>query len=335
MSAVSNSKNNKGAAAIVETQPQQWKKARVRPLPAMKISTFQKLKLQPSDHIYTNMFGQYIVPNNHGCPPPCPGGEEAVLAALREGQVFEGDSVIPFVRQNLNKGGLVTAGTYIGDSLPAFASNASFILGFEPVASYYKYAVANVKLNGISNVVLLDNSALSSKTTEEVFMDVWETINTSWTLGGRAMIVAEGKVNEKSSVVSVKAISLDDAIKKHSSRIPEDVKFSVLHLDVEGHELEALQGAVTFLRTHRPIVVLERLNNSWPVAEPFSAKSNNVRHCNTSDVVATFLSDKLGLGYSCVPAPLGQENVLFTRNAFGNSAVKQCMPCHDLFYVFF
>jgi hypothetical protein len=57
--------------------------------------------------------------------------------------------------------------------------------------------------------------------------------------------------------MTVKIVAIDEVI-------PADRKISVLHLDVEGYEQQALTGALATIRRNRPFLILETMpSDEW------------------------------------------------------------------------
>jgi hypothetical protein len=60
--------------------------------------------------------------------------------------------------------------------------------------------------------------------------------------------------NNNNDLIKIKTMRLDDIINKHS-----DV--GLIKIDVEGHELKVLEGAVEILKKQRPFIMIEVLAN--------------------------------------------------------------------------
>ena len=90
---------------------------------------------KPTDIICKNKYGTYIIPASHNRP---------VTYELKRGSIYE-PLTIEFILKNFNNQSIVTAGTYIGDFLPAF-KNVNNVYAFEPVEENYIYANINKKL---------------------------------------------------------------------------------------------------------------------------------------------------------------------------------------------
>lgn len=183
-----------------------------------------------------NEYGSYLVPKGLEGRP----ASKAVLS----GKVYEPDT-IAFMRTHAGDGDVIHAGTFFGDFLPglssAMASNAK-VWAFEPNPGNFQAAEETVRMNKLNNVELT-NAALSNRD-ETVLFKTRDADGNS--LGGVSHFVTE----DGDGVEAVQAVMLDYAV-------PRDRKISILQLDVEGHEKQALRGAYHLVHRWQPILILE------------------------------------------------------------------------------
>lgn len=200
--------------------------------------------------IPANQYGQYCLPDGVEKRPAA----KAVLA----GDVFEPDT-IAFMRKHAGDGDIIHAGTFFGDFLPGLSSGMApdrKIWAFEPNPGNFAAAQATVDLNKLNNVELR-NAALSNQDGELLF----KTHGSSGTpLGGLSRIA----VQAGPGVHPVQALMLDYVV-------PLSRKVSVLQLDVEGHEKQALRGAYHIINTWKPILILEYFSQAQWIARTFRA----------------------------------------------------------------
>ncbi len=142
------------------------------------------------------------------------------------------------------KGEILHAGAFFGDMLPSFsrACPQHSVICFEPVLENYILARLCVKTNNLENVILY-NAALSDKS-HNVCMSTRDT-ETGVHRGGSSFISDSGDL--------VPTLSIDQFDFKN---------LICIQLDVEGHELQALQGARKTIAQHNPIVLIEDNNKS-------------------------------------------------------------------------
>jgi len=76
-------------------------------------------------------------------------------------------------------------------------------------------------------------------------------------LGGGSQLMAEGDTSDQRQFVDVDILALDDVV-------PADRQVSVIQLDVEQFEQQALAGAMRTIQRCRPILILENLpDENW------------------------------------------------------------------------
>ena len=189
-----------------------------------------------SGTVAENRFGKYMVP---------PGVEQRPAArAVLDGRVYE-LRTIEFMRANAADGDIIHAGTFFGDFLPALSTAmapGARIWAFEPNPGSCAAARATIALNQLENVTLT-NAALSDRSDSLHF----RTHSTEGVpQGGISKVV--GKPGP--GVIEVAAAMLDYAV-------PLDRKVTILQLDVEGQEIEAMLGAFHMIHRWTPILILE------------------------------------------------------------------------------
>lgn len=137
----------------------------------------------------------------------------------------------------------VHAGTFFGDMIPNFSKFCgSTLYAFEPVLENYVMAKQCVDKNDIRNVVIF-NSALSDKQGTARFKTISDE---GYHMGGWSHIVQGDMDPNRSQVVTT--LRIDDI---------QMEELSVVHLDLEGHEKEALYGAINTITRDEPILILE------------------------------------------------------------------------------
>lgn len=141
-----------------------------------------------------------------------------------------------------NSAVILDIGANIGNHTLYWAGlcNAKTVYAFEPVKSTFEILSKNVELNKLENNVKLFNLALSDEKTAGCINGYHET-----NIGG----------------VSVrKATSGDLAFERLDNITIEDEKIDLVKIDVEGHELFVLKGALATLEKYRPAVFIETGN---------------------------------------------------------------------------
>lgn len=221
-----------------------------------------------------NQFGKYCIPSIFK------GRGEA--KALIEGDVWERET-LNFLRQHAGNGDVVHAGTFFGDMLPGLSTaccEQGMVWAFEPNDISYKASRMTLEINHITNVIL-SSKALGEQ--EEVANMLVRNAD-GHNLGGRCRI--ESDINHPAQLTDqVKVAALDQIIPTHRS-------VSMIHLDVEGYELQALKGALTLIRKDRPMLVLETVPRQ-PWFEEVILKELDYRVLRKVDGNTVFISDRL------------------------------------------
>lgn len=197
-------------------------------------------------HTAVNRFGIYAVDMATKHRP--------ATQMILKGQVHE-PLTVEFIVNRCGSGDVVQAGVFFGDFLPPLAAGmpkSSLIWAFEPNPRSYFLAGRTIALNGLTNV-RLRNAALSDKAGD---FDLVVEDDVGKPLGGLSHLAGYGNIEGGVSGKSVKTevVKLDDAV-------PEHRFVSIIQLDVEGHELQALSGARRMIEKNRPILILENVSD--------------------------------------------------------------------------
>jgi FkbM family methyltransferase len=178
------------------------------------------------------------------------------------GDVWEPDT-IEFMVKNAGQGDIVHAGAYFGDFLPALSQacvDGAKLWAFEPNPENYRCALITIEINNLKNVEIMNaglgvyRSRFSMKIADE----------SGRALGGASHMVGRSKKNNLEQIVEVDIYKLDDVV-------PLERQVSILQLDVEGFEKQALTGAMETIRRCKPILILELLpDNNWLSENIFS-----------------------------------------------------------------
>ncbi|RJE82227.1 FkbM family methyltransferase [Paracoccus onubensis] len=181
---------------------------------------------------------------------PVRGGHRPAVRCCLAGNYYE-----PFSHVNFKKildyrknGSAIHAGTFFGDMLHTYSRSARMVYAFEPVLENYVLAKQNAERLGLRNVVLV-NAALSR---ENGIMSLSTHDAEGGFLGG-----ASGFHNENIGRCELVPTFRIDDFKT------EDI--CLIQLDVEGHELSALEGAANTITRHSPVILIEdNLKNCGP-----------------------------------------------------------------------
>lgn len=191
-----------------------------------------------------NKYGGYCVPTSSRQRP--------AASVILSNDVYEPET-INFMRANGGNGDIVHAGTYFGDFLPALSTgctNGQTIWAFEPSLENYRCAKLTLDINAIENVELV-HAGLGSKRGK---LKIITTDSEGVSLGGGCQIVLDEETDSQ-KFERTDIVTLDETI-------GVDREISIVQLDVEGFEKEALMGALKTIRRCKPILILEVLPHS-------------------------------------------------------------------------
>ncbi len=184
-----------------------------------------------------NLHGRYAVPAESQHRP-------ASQCVLR-GEVWEPDTIRAIVAL-AGENDIVHAGAFFGDMLPPLsnlkAPNA-LVWAFEPSPVNHAAAEATVRMNGLTHVRLFH--AGLGPVDGELPLRTHNELGKS--LGGSSSFV---RGESDPNAVRVPVVALDDLIAHRP--------IGVIHLDVEGFEQPALEGALEIVVAQRPAIILER-----------------------------------------------------------------------------
>ncbi len=194
-----------------------------------------------------NKYGGYCIPlSSHHRP---------AAQRILSGKVYE-EETITFVTTHCQGGDVIHAGTFFGDFLPAISKSlapSAKLWAFEANPENYLCAFITKIINKLDNVEI-KNAGLG-QSNGSALMKVKDSSGRA--LGGSSQIISENNVDKNKDLKEVKIVPIDETI-------PSDRIISILQLDVEGYEKEALTGALKTIDRCQPIIVLENLpDEDW------------------------------------------------------------------------
>ena len=194
-----------------------------------------------------NQYGSYFVPDEFA--------NRVVPSVLLKREVYE-PKTIEFIRNNCGNGDIVTAGAFIGDFLPALhgalAADAK-IWTFEANPVCIFACRRTMDINQLRRVVLIEKALGAAK--ETLVMRVYD-------FAKKEAAAAQSRIVR--NMTSKRDGFIDVAVERLDDLVPADRPVSILHLDVEGFEREAVKGATSLINRHRPILILEKNYDASP-----------------------------------------------------------------------
>jgi FkbM family methyltransferase len=187
-----------------------------------------------------NKYGGYFTPLSSQRNP--------AVQKIFSAKVFEPETV-KFMIKNCGTGDIIHAGTFFGDFLPGISnalSKESKVWAFEPNIENFRCAQITCLINNLKNVNLHNVGLGAHKSTVKMLVETESGIG----LGGMSKIINETK---KGRTIDVEINLIDETV-------PKDRQVSIIQLDVEGYEKEALSGALETINRCKPIIILEDNN---------------------------------------------------------------------------
>ena len=176
--------------------------------------------------IATNKWGTYSIPDSVSYTYPA--------KTIIEGGVHE-DVTIEYLR-SIGKT-IIHSGGGFGDFLPALR-DCDKVFVFEPNQLMYQSLCETIRLNSLTNIEI-SPKAIGN---HDGFAFLKTVDQNGLEMGPRSEVAKSGD--------KVEMVKLD-------SIIPKDCEISVIHLDLEGYEFEALRGASEIINRDKPIIILE------------------------------------------------------------------------------
>ncbi len=117
------------------------------------------------------------------------------------------------------------------------------VYAFEPVPSNAAYVRKNALANRFAQVQIFEQAVSNRAGKGELSLAAYS--------GGAALSTADTPP-DMVGTCEVDLVTIDELVKRHGFKRPTFVK-----IDVEGAELEVLEGMTTVARQHRPVILLE------------------------------------------------------------------------------
>jgi FkbM family methyltransferase len=198
-----------------------------------------------------------VARNEHGvyCVPRSSRNKHEAQRILQS-RVWEPET-IDLLRGVDPNGDIVHAGTFFGDFLPALARsrrNGALVWGFEPNRESFRCAQITTLLNDLPNVVLT-HAALAAEGGASALLATSDRVGVA--AGGGSRVLGDPSRASGVETEAVDLVSIDEVI-------GSDRSVASIQLDVEGHEQQALTGAMLTIRRCRPLILVERVpSEDW------------------------------------------------------------------------
>lgn len=183
-----------------------------------------QLKVFESDYI-----GQQII--QHGC------FERLTLDAISD------------LLSLIKPGCSLDIGANLGNHSVIIAQFSELLYAFEPNPVVYELLVSNLNINGFSNSEAFKIGLSNVSETSKLYLDDASNL-------GMASLQSDTNQTPGSSVGSVQLVRGDDFVsEKLRGSHPKKIDF--IKMDIEGHEVEAIQGLAKTIKENKPLIFME------------------------------------------------------------------------------
>ncbi len=211
---------------------------------------------------------------------------------------------VRFIRSYLRTGDTaVDVGAQIGYLTLVMATAAdrtTAVISFEPESSNIARFNANMELNGVTNVTLIEKAVSEHEGMLKLYLSADENAGTHST------VFVEGNVSER--FVEIPATTLDAAI----GALGQD-HVDLVKIDVEGGEIDVIKGAERVLEHHRPVVIAE-LSDALQRARGSSCQAFK-EYMKDYGYEAFTIADSGALVPSALDAAHPMDNVVFVPDS--------------------
>lgn len=132
-------------------------------------------------------------------------------------------------------------GANIGNHTLSFARHADRVYSFEPIPDIFSVLNQNIHQNNLSNVTAINCALSDSQGNADIFI-IADNVGAS---------SLEQRTSETNTITVSKKCG-DDVIRELALD-----KLDLIKIDVEGHEIFALQGLMESIKKFQPIIVME------------------------------------------------------------------------------
>ncbi|TXJ40018.1 FkbM family methyltransferase [Brachyspira aalborgi] len=183
------------------------------------------------------------------------------------------------IKEKFNNSIVIDGGAFIGDTAIMFYEKYNFktIYSFEPTKNSYDIFNNSINKYKLNDRIKLFKYALSDKNEKQVIEGEYSD----------ASILMLNKLNQNKE--EIETIRLDDFFANETDNI------SLIKLDIEGYEEQALFGAEKIIKKFKPVLLISRYQDHVALGQMFRLKKQ---------------IENLDLGYKILFRQLEIENVL-------------------------
>ena len=211
---------------------------------------------------------------------------------------------IKFIERTLKPGDFVfDVGANVGYLSLTFAQligNTGKVYGFEPEKRNFETLQENIKLNGFKNIHPIKLAVSDENRTIKLYLSKNEN------QGIHSTILHTDTLSEKYE--EIEAVRLDDYVQNQ-----EIDKIDLVKIDVEGAEIDVINGMKNILREKKPILILELVNELQKLKNMTTSDFKKMMH-NQFKYSSYIINDKGYLNNVSMDLEHLSDNVVFIHN---------------------
>ena len=190
------------------------------------------------ENIFDISGAKFFLPNND---------IDSIQFCMRNERIYWDLSALHLINKYLpDNSTILDIGANIGSHSIYWAKErcAKKVYAFEPLNTTYDILTENIKLNSLENIVIPHNFGLYNKETNARILYFWKE-----NLGGTSFIPDE---NGDFKLITLDSLDIKD-------------KIDLIKIDVEGAEIQTLEGALETINANKPVIVIESFTHKEEV----------------------------------------------------------------------
>jgi len=176
------------------------------------------------------------------------------------------------ILENLHQPIVFDIGANIGNHSISISKACHTIYAFEPDDAVHKVLTENIKINKINNINTYKVGLSNQKCNSDFY------ININGNIGASTLHPTEDK--DKYIKSHIQLITGDQFIKENSID-----RIDLIKLDIEGHEIQALEGLQESIRRFKPVISME-----WTAEHTILSSSKNMIFNEITQTYASYVA---------------------------------------------
>jgi FkbM family methyltransferase len=244
---------------------------------------YKKIKIETFENVLNEANNNFpktkIIEHSSYGKIKCFDNKDHVCNYILSGKIWEEklytDIFKKYIKENIT---IIDCGAYVGSHtilLSKLNSNNN-VIGFEMMPEHYKILVDNIKLNDLGNVITF-NAALNDN------LGILELPKQNYNVENANLGFTV--LNSEKSDIKIPALTLDYII----PFINESKPVQFIKMDVEGHEINCLNGSKKLIEKFKPLILIEIWQNIYDnfikndIWKYLTSLGYKIKHVNDDD----------------------------------------------------